>query len=91
VQEHVLLGRPFFMLHPCQTEAVMQLLQRGAEVSASEPPSLPGTGPAAAAGPAEQQASLQYLLAWLSAAGQPLGLDVPAALWLTATQQGMRE
>lgn len=75
-----MLGRPFFMLHPCQTEAVMLLLQRGA-----------GPGTPAATEPVQRLAPLRYLLAWLCVAGQPLGLDVPAALWLAATQQGTRE
>ncbi|EFN54044.1 hypothetical protein CHLNCDRAFT_136113 [Chlorella variabilis] len=93
--EHPLLRRPFYMLHPCQTEAIMQLLTNPEDDS-----QLDGAPAAAAAGsreatgatalppqaaPAAHGRMLRYLLAWLSVAGQPLGLSPPVELWLQAS------
>ena len=124
-QEHPLLRRPFFMLHPCQTPAVMALLlepearpdeassrrvccsgaatespaaaaaaaaaARAAGRAAATVVAAPGVDgslphahpvpPGAAAAPASG-AALRYLLAWLSVAGQPLGVAPPAELWM---------
>lgn len=95
LQEHPLLRRPFYMLHPCQTEAIMQLLTNPEDDS-----QLDGAPAAAAAGsreatgatalppqaaPAAHGRMLRYLLAWLSVAGQPLGLSPPVELWLQAS------
>lgn len=94
-EEHPLLRRPFYMLHPCQTEAIMQLLTNPEDDS-----QLDGAPAAAAAGsreatgatalppqaaPAAHGRMLRYLLAWLSVAGQPLGLSPPVELWLQAS------
>jgi hypothetical protein len=85
VQEHPFLCRPFFMLHPCQMETMMQLLtepghnQPHADNSGAAAPADPG---AAALGPPKL---LRYMFAWLSMAGQPLGLGLPADLWLRAS------
>ncbi|PSC71902.1 ubiquitin-like-conjugating enzyme ATG10 [Micractinium conductrix] len=124
-EEHPLLRRPFFMLHPCQTPAVMALLlepearpdeassrrvccsgaatespaaaaaaaaaARAAGRAAATVVAAPGVDgslphahpvpPGAAAAPASG-AALRYLLAWLSVAGQPLGVAPPAELWM---------
>ena len=106
MQEHPFLHRPFLMLHPCQAQAVMQLLtetpETGAGAAAAKAAAEQGTGSAAAApgvaapGGASPGAAapgvagtaadrtLRYLLAWLSVAGQPLGLGLPATLWRQA-------
>ncbi|KAL4856372.1 Ubiquitin-like-conjugating enzyme [Chlorella vulgaris] len=82
--EHPLLGRPMLMLHPCQTEAVMKLLVEGEDEEA-QPAGCGSAAPASRAAPsAGQRPLLRYLLAWLSVAGQPLGLSPPAALWVHA-------
>ena len=84
-QEHPLLRRPWAMLHPCQTEALMALLLPAAEggpaggtaaVHATAAHATATAVTAAAAGAAPNQ-PLRYLLAWLSLAGAPLGLRVP--------------
>ena len=110
LQEHPVLHRPFLMLHPCQTQAIMQLLTEAAESgavaavaagagaaveqdqgSSAAAPGPAAPGPAApddiaapgAAGTAAER-TLLYLLAWLSVAGQPLGLGLPTQLWRQA-------
>lgn len=81
------MGRPMLMLHPCQTEAVMKLLVEGEDEEA-QPAGCGSAAPNAAAPAmlaapsAGQRPLLRYLLAWLSMAGQPLGLSPPAALWV---------
>lgn len=55
-----------------------------------------GALPAAPAGKAlaatgrGSRCALRYLLAWLSVAGQPLGLGVPAELWVQCSQEEAR-
>lgn len=131
-EEHPFLHRPFLMLHPCQTGAIMQLLTDGranreatalpaacaapaaglsttkAAVAAAAAGGLEeiqaadseghgcGALPAAPAGKAlaatgrGSRCALRYLLAWLSVAGQPLGLGVPAELWVQCSQEEAR-
>ena len=80
------------MLHPCQTQAVMQLLaetDEAGEVAAAAAAAKQGgpsdAAPAAAPGDAAgRRHTLRYLLAWLSVSGQPLGLGLPAQLWRQA-------
>ena len=57
MQEHPFLHRPWFMLHPCQTAANMQLLteqQRGAEPASAAAVAVPAAAVASAAEPAMQ-------------------------------------
>ena len=81
VQDHPVLQRPFCMVHPCQTEALMKLML---------PPSQ-SAAPEGSAGQQEQQEQqqhaaqlLRYMLGWLSVAGQPLGVVPPAVLLVDA-------
>jgi ubiquitin-like-conjugating enzyme ATG10 len=60
-EEHPVLGRPFYMLHPCQTEEVLALVLRQRAAATCQP--------------------LVCLLAWLSLAGQPLGIAPQPGAW----------
>uniref|UniRef100_K3XAD0 Ubiquitin-like-conjugating enzyme ATG10 n=1 Tax=Globisporangium ultimum (strain ATCC 200006 / CBS 805.95 / DAOM BR144) TaxID=431595 RepID=K3XAD0_GLOUD len=65
VEEHPVLGTPFWFLHPCETSAAMELLlhqQCPASETASDPP------------------YPKYLLAWLSLV-QPLTRINPLSIW----------
>ena len=79
-EDHPVLHRPFYLLHPCQTRSVMALLR-------GEPAADSG-GEAAASGQrqGEEEAAaeaegLHYLAAWLCVVSQPLGLSPSPAEW----------
>lgn len=70
-EEHPVLYRPFYMLHPCQTGAIMSVLKNSdnnIETVAEE------EGKAVAA--------LKYLLSWLCVAGQPVGIAPSPEEWI---------
>ena len=102
-QDHPLLHRPFYLLHPCQTEATMQLLaprppaaaapEAAAAAAAGEEASPAGEpAPAAEAATAAAAAgwACRYLLAWLSVVGQPLGLRLAPSLFQQQQAQQQR-
>jgi len=66
--EHPLLGTPFLMLHPCQTDQAMAML--------SEAGAPQGASLAADARPGEQ-----YLKTWLSLVESTLGVHSSLQLW----------
>lgn len=72
-EEHPLLPAcPSCMLHPCQTDAAMQLLLAASGSAAAGAASSAGGG----------DAGLQYLAAWYSLASQPLALPrLPLQFW----------
>lgn len=84
-EHHPFLHRPFYMLHPCQTDAVMALLVQEQYSDActlsigvaSEESLSPKSGVDARA----QYTPLQYLVAWMSVMGQPLGVAPSIDLW----------
>jgi len=88
------------MLHPCQTGEVMRLLlgtavadgeDGGGSLLATTDGTEGGGGGVGQAWEAAQGSALcalRYLLAWLSVAGQPLGLALPAELWAQVTAAG---
>ena len=96
-EEHPVLRRPMWMLHPCQTGAVMQLLTEGVD-STSATSSPAGSGGSHSQGltaarvvanteppPAEVEVSpLRYLMAWWSVQAQVVGLPLPVEAWQAA-------
>ena len=90
LQEHPVLGKPFYMLHPCRTAEVMALLRpsskptiadvlRCEEQSAVHRQSLK-------AGPASVEDMQAYFVAWFSVYGGLLGLALPRGLWPSASK-----
>ena len=85
LQEHPVLGRPFYMLHPCRTAEVMALLRSSSRPT--EVDTFLSSSPAMDAevsddcqdpGKADMKA---YFIAWWSVYGSLLGLALPRSLW----------
>lgn len=82
-EEHPLLGRPLWMLHPCQTGAVMRLLLRSSKSSSSSDEEL--SWPAAArSGSRSNSSPLRYMMAWWSVQAQAVGMPLPHEAWQAA-------
>ncbi|XP_026423877.1 ubiquitin-like-conjugating enzyme ATG10 isoform X1 [Papaver somniferum] len=63
-EEHPLLNRPWYTLHPCGTSEWMKLLFLGGYSQAKD-------------GSSSGSVMQQYLVSWLSVVGQAVGLNVP--------------
>lgn len=79
-QEHPILRRPFFLLHPCQTAVIMGLMMSG---SREEGPS----------GARDTHSSEDggYLARWFSVAGPAVGLRLPMSMWPAALRRNVNE
>lgn len=75
LEEHPVLCRPFFMLHPCQTGVIASLLE---ETWREGQPAGPGEHGSLIVG---EEGSLRRLLSWLCVAGQPLGIAPHPSDW----------
>jgi ubiquitin-like-conjugating enzyme ATG10 len=76
-EDHPLLGRPFYLLHPCRTGDVMGRLLGPRHLASGD--SVEAAAAGATAEP--ESSSLRYLLAWMCVAGQPVGLSPSPEHW----------
>ena len=73
LQEHPILKRPFFLIHPCRTAEVMRLLK---------PVHIPGKGQETTFAMKEGSGrQLTYMAAWFSIFGPTLALKLPSEMW----------
>lgn len=73
-EDHPILQRPFYMVHPCQTGVVMRALMGGLKTSSQ---GVQDNGHALA---------VFYLLRWFSAVSQSLGLGMSPRAWHAARE-----
>ncbi len=89
LQEHPILGEPYYMLHPCRTAEVMALLRSPDKFATAE---IPDSSVQDAVyqqgwdiGKASREEGMEaYFVAWFSVYGGLLGLALPRSLWPNA-------
>lgn len=94
-EEHPLLRRLMWMLHPCQTGAIMRLLldqSAGSDDSSGGASSCDGSkkswAASASATHSPSGGQLRYMMAWWSVQAQLVGMPLPSEAWNMAQVEG---